>query len=205
MGAPVGHGYVLIACAAAALSPATSAFAETPDRPVEAVWKPQRITFAYHGYSTFYSCGSLEDKLEAILESLGAREDLRVSGYACDEQIAAARFQIVFNSPVEATPENVSALTDYDARDALIARTRGETLANAPDLVRFQAVWKTVSFARDRNLRLQAGDCEFVQQLRRQILPRMSVRIVSDRVRCSSAFGAVGPPRLTVSALVPSD
>jgi hypothetical protein len=195
--------YALAVCAAAMFLPAANAFSQESDGLVEAVWKPQRVNFAYQGYSTFYSCSSLEEKLEAILISMGAREDLRVSGYGCDEQIGVARFQIVFNSPIEATPENLTALTDYDAHESLIARTRGEALASAADLERFPAVWKTVSIARDRDLNLGSGDCELVQQLRRQILPRMSVRIVTDRVRCSSAFGNIGPPRLTVSALVP--
>jgi hypothetical protein len=54
-------------------------------------------------------------------------------------------------------------------------------------------------------MRLERGDCELVQQLRRQILTRMSVHIVKDNVRCSASMGNVGPPRLTVSALVPAD
>jgi len=54
-------------------------------------------------------------------------------------------------------------------------------------------------------MRLERGDCELVQQLQRQILPRMSVHIVKDNVRCSSSTGNIGPPRLTVSALVPAD
>jgi len=84
----------------------------------------------------------------------------------------------------------------------LIARTRGETLVSAEDLPRLRAAWKTVSFARDRGMRLAPADCELVRQLRRQVLPHMSLRIVSDNVRCSQ-FGNISAPRLTVSALVP--
>ena len=189
---------------AALLSSAFAAAETSSDSGVDAVWKPQRLAFEYRGYSTLYNCRSLERKLHDILLSIGAREDLRVSGYACDEQISVASFEIVFHSPVEATPENVLALTTYDSQDELIARARGETLASAADLPRFPAVWKTVSFARDRELKLQPGDCELMQQVRRQILTRMSVRIVADRILCSPAFGNIGPPRLTVSALVPA-
>ncbi|MGH8174878.1 MAG: hypothetical protein ACREV5_01285 [Steroidobacter sp.] len=200
----MARGCLLIACVATVLAPTTGALAEVVDPIVDAVWKPQRVNFEYRGYGTLYTCGSLEDKLEAILERIGAREDLRVGGYACDDQIGIARFHIDFNSPVEATPDNIRALTAYDARDVLIARARAETLASPEDLAHFPAIWKTVSFARDRKLKLQAGDCELVRQLRRQVLSRMSVRIVTDRVHCSSAFGNIGPPRLTVSALVPA-
>ncbi|HEX4970860.1 MAG TPA: hypothetical protein VFV69_07365 [Steroidobacteraceae bacterium] len=169
---------------------------------VEAVWKPQRIDFVYRGYSTLYSCGGLQDKLEKILATVGARDHVELRAYSCDDALSIARFQIALASPVEATPENVQELTTYDARDELIARVRGERLARAEDLPRFPAVWKTISFARSREMRLEPGDCELVQELRRHVLPRMSVQIVSDRVRCS-AFGNIGKPQLTVSALVP--
>jgi hypothetical protein len=170
---------------------------------VDAIWKPQRMNFVYRGYSTLYSCGGLQDKLEKILTTVGARGgSIQLRAYSCDDAQATARFQIVLTSPVEATPENVEQLTTYDAHDALIARVRGEQLPSAEDLPRFPAVWKTISFARSREMRLAPGDCELVLQLRRHILPRMAVHIVNDQVRCSQ-FGNIGKPRLTVSALVP--
>ena len=183
---------------------ASVANAQSPadDAVVQAVWKPQRMNFVYRGYSTLYSCRSLQQKLEKILMSVGARGGIELRTYSCDDELAIARFQIALTSPVEATPENVQELTTYDARDELIARVRGERLARAEDLPRFPAVWKTISFARSREMRLEPGDCELVQELRRHVLPRMSVQIVSDRVRCS-AFGNIGKPQLTVSALVP--
>jgi hypothetical protein len=171
---------------------------------VEAVWKPQRINFVYRGYSTLYSCSGLQDKLEKILTTVGARDHVELRAYSCDDVLSIARFQIALASPVEATPENVQELTTYDARDELLARARGEQLASAEDLPRFPAVWKTISFARSREMRLEPGDCELVQQLRRHVLPRMSVQIVSDRVQCS-AFGNISRPQLTVSALVPAE
>jgi hypothetical protein len=179
-----------------------SAQVQSDEAVVEAVWKAQRMNFVYHGYSTLYSCRSLQDKLETILMTVGARGGIQMRTYSCNDELATARFQIVLTSPVEATPENVQALTTYDSQDELIARVRGERLASAEDVVRFPAVWKTISFARSREMRLAPGDCELVQQLRRHILPRMSVQIVNDQVRCSS-FGNIGKPRLTVSALVP--
>jgi hypothetical protein len=169
---------------------------------VEAVWKPQRMNFVYRGYSTLYSCSSLQQKLEKILMTVGARGGIELRTYACDDQLSVARFQIVLTSPVAATPENVQELTTYDSRDQLIARVHGERLAKAEDLPRFPAVWKTISFARSREMKLAPGDCELVRELRRHILPRMSVQIVSDQVRCSP-FGNIGKPQLTVSALVP--
>lgn len=192
----VAIAYITIASTAAADTPADG---ET----VVAVWKPQQMNFEYRGYSTSYSCRGLENKLELILRTVGAREDVQLQGYACDEQIGIARFQILLQSPVVATEENLRELTTHDAKDELVARVNDEQMPTVADLPRFPAVWKTVSFARDRRMRLERGDCELVQQLRRQILPRMSVHIIKDDVRCSTSIGNIGPPRLTVSALVP--
>lgn len=169
---------------------------------VEAVWKPQRMNFVYRGYSTLYSCRGLQDKLQKILTTVGARGRIELRTYSCDDELAIARFQIALTSPVEATPENLEQLTTYDSRDELVSRVRGELLASAEDLPRFPAVWKTISFARSRQMKLAPGDCELVLQLRRHILPRLAVQIVKDQVRCSE-FGNIGKPQLTVSALVP--
>jgi hypothetical protein len=205
MGKMKGSGrWVDFAGAAVLLLAASVASAQSQaDEPVvEAVWKPQRMNFVYRGYSTLYSCHSLQQKLEKILMTVGARGGIELRAYSCDDDLAIARFQIALTSPVEATPQNVEQLTSYDAQDELVARVRGEHLASAEDLQRFPAVWKTVSFARSREMKLAPGDCELVLQLRRHILPRMSVQIVSDQVRCSP-FGNIGKPQLTVSALVP--
>ncbi|MGH8185962.1 MAG: hypothetical protein ACREUC_05325, partial [Steroidobacteraceae bacterium] len=160
--------------------------------------------FVYRGYSTLYSCRSLQHKLGRILLTVGAHGDIALRTYSCDDLTGTARFQIAMESPVEATPENVRELTTHGSQDVLIARMRGEHLPSAEDVPRFPAVWKTVSFARDRRMRLAPGDCELVRALQRQILPRMSVQIVSDGVRCS-VHGNITSPRLVVSALVPAE
>jgi hypothetical protein len=185
------------------LAPA-AVLGNSTDEQVTAVWKAQQMNFEYRGYATMYSCQTLQDKLEIILRTVGARENVRLQSYICSEQLGIARFQIAMQSPVIASEENVRELTSHDSKDQLVARVNGEQLPGPADLERFPAVWKEVSFARNRDMRLERGDCELVQQLRQQILPRMSVRIVNDKTSsCSSAFGNVGSPRLTVSALVP--
>lgn len=184
-----------------AIAPA-AVMANSSDEAVTAVWKAQQVNFEYRGYSTTYSCRSLEEKLQIILRSVGAHESVRLQSYICDQQLGIARFQISMQSPVIASEENIRELTTHDSKDQLVARVKGGQLPGPADLERFPAVWKKVSFARDRDMRLERGDCELVQQLRRQILPHMSVQIVKDNISCSSAFGNITAPRLTVSALV---
>ena len=167
---------------------------------IEAVWKPHELIFEYRGYDTFYTCSGLRDKLGRILRHLGARRPPELRAYDCNDSTGVVRFQVMFESPLEATEKNVRELTTYDSRELLLARTRAESLPTAQDLERFPATWKTVSFANDRKLGLDPGDCQLVQQLRHQILTRMSIQVLRTR-RCS-AFRELSRPGLTVSALV---
>jgi hypothetical protein len=169
---------------------------------VEAVWKVQSLDFAYSGYATVYSCDALREKVRDILQVLGARETMRIRSWGCTDMLTHGRMEITLESPVEATPENVRALTSYDSTQELVARVRNERLDRAEELPRFPATWKTVSM-RDKPLKLGPSDCELVEQLRRDVLPRMSIRVERDRLRCSVAFGNIGQPQLRIAALVP--
>jgi hypothetical protein len=120
----------------------------------------------------------------------------------CTDMVTHGRMEITLESPVVATPENIEALTTYDSKQELVARVRNEHLASAEDVQRFPAAWKTISMTRDRSLKLGPSDCELVEQLRRDVLPHMSIRVDYDRLRCSSVFGNIGQPQLRVAALV---
>jgi hypothetical protein len=186
----------------------SSVAARTPDPPsralqiVEAVWKVQSLTFAYSGYATVYSCDALLAKVRGILQGLGARDTLRIRSMGCTDMVTHGRMEITLESPVVATPESIEALTTYDSKQELVARVRNEHLASAEDVQRFPAAWKTISMTRDRSLKLGPSDCELVEQLRRDVLPHMSIRVEYDRLRCSPVFGNIGQPQLRVAALV---
>ena len=186
----------------------SSVAARTPDPPsralqiVEAVWKVQSLSFAYSGYATVYSCDALLAKVRGILQGLGARDTLRIRSMGCTDMVTHGRMEITLESPVEATPENIEALTTYDSKQELVARVRSEHLASAEDVQRFPATWKTISMSREPGLKLGPSDCELVEQLRRDVLPYMSIRVDYDRLRCSSVFGNIGQPQLRVAALV---
>jgi hypothetical protein len=193
---------VLFSTAAAARPPQTERTEAL--HAVEAVWKTQTLSFVYQGYATIYSCGALRTKLQQILQTLGARDTMKISMWGCSDLAGGGRIQIDMESPVEATPENIRALTTYDSQDVLIARMREERLPVAEDVQRFPAAWKTVSFTRDKTMKLSPGDCELVEHLRRSVLPAMSIRVDYERLQCSAAFGNIGQPQLRVTALVPA-
>jgi hypothetical protein len=173
---------------------------------IEAIWKQQRIVFVYGSVGRYYPCSTLEYKIKMILRRLGAREQLEVRRYACRDLAAQARFEVLIESPVEATLDNIRNLTRYSSEEELIARARGVQLPSASELQRFPAAWESISFHRDRHLHLDSGDCALVQQLRRQIMPNMAIQVTKDinSVDCSEARESLSAPRLSVLALVPT-
>ena len=182
---------------------AASSAAERPaEHNVLAVWKPQTVKFDYRSAGRLYPCDVLEYKIGMILKRLGAHEHLQLKRFSCHDLAGRARFEVVMQSPIEATEENVRTLTDYDSEDELVARVRGVTLPSQAEIETFPAVWATVSFGK---LDLDSGDCALVQQLRRQILPKMAVQVTKDirGVDCSQELTGIRGPRLRVLALVP--
>jgi hypothetical protein len=199
----LGWSVAMVVSALLALSVVRPSLAQTsdPNNVTEAVWRKQDVIFVYRSGTTYYNCSALQDKLRVILMQIGARHDVIVQPHACLDVAGIVHFQVTLHSPVPATEQNVKALTTYDSQDVLAARVRGEQLFTADELPRFAAEWRTVSFARDRKLRLDAADCELVQQLRRQVLSKLAVKVTHE-AHCSIMSRNLGPPRLTVSALV---
>lgn len=185
------------ACACVALFAALAAQgAELTQDPVEAIWKAQRLVFHYRSEGTMYSCDVLAHKTKIILRQLGARDRIELRRVRCRDFAQLAQLEVFMESPVVATSENIRSITHYDSEDVLIARVRGMPLPSPENLERFPAVWQTTTL---RKLPLEGRDCALVQQLRSQILPKMSVQVIKDikRVNCGLAS-----PRLTVLALV---
>jgi hypothetical protein len=183
------------------LLPLASGAAEN-SAPVQATWKTQEIRYSYVGFTTAYDCDAAEDRLKAILRALGAHEQTRVSAQGCTFSRPSRNFFITIttatpvplaDAPKEATPTNTS-------REELLKR-----LGVAADKLdeTFPAEWKTVQLSRDRKLDLEPGDCELMQGLRDHVLPKLSVKIVSDSVQCIPRQVSIQTPELTVSALVP--
>jgi hypothetical protein len=170
--------------------------------PIEAVWKPQRITFVYSGHTTHYTCHTLEQKLKLVLKTLGAHEDMAIDRTSCSD-FTGPRLHVEFRSPVAASIENIRLITTYDAEEVLAARLKNQTLPSAEDLPRFSAVYQEVSFARDRQLKMKAADCEFADHVRRQILPTVDAQVVTNRIFCTPGYPNITPPRLVVSVLLP--
>jgi hypothetical protein len=187
---------------AALLSPAVHADASDPAaKTVQAVWKPVEIKYSYVGFTTAYNCDAFEQKVRNILLRLGAPEQTRVRANGCiDVNRPSRNFFVRINSAAVIPASEAKEPADKATRE-LAERLTGkkDPLKTDP----FPAQWKTVELSRDRRLDLQPGDCELMEGLSKDVLPKLSIKIVSDRVLCTPNNLSITTPELTVSALVP--
>jgi hypothetical protein len=181
---------------------AAPALARDDNPNIEAIWLPQVVNFTYQTDDNFYTCRSLWQKITGILAHLGARRTAPVDRISCDDFAHTVRLQIALESPAEATPANLLAMTDYDSEDLLVARLRGKQLPSAGDIPRFPAAWTTRSL-RSADMDLTAGDCDLVHQLRKQVLPKLSVQVLNEPARCLPVLSRGGSlrPKMKVRAL----
>lgn len=199
-------GKILASCAVLAamlVSPASMGAekaAPDPTQTVSAVTKTQDIDFYYQSFTTYYSCHSLEDRVRQLLIALGADKDMKVRVTSCfgNEIARFPHVRIQLSSPVEATPEVLAELEKTRSTRELTARVRGEAMVEPT--AQYPAYWKPVSLSRG-SYRLEPGDCELVDQLKRKVLPKLAVRIVEDGLSCSPNQVSLGQPRLEVEAL----
>ena len=189
---------VLLVCGAATR---VAGAAASPDNVVPAMWKVQRIDFPYQGFTTSYDCRSLEDKVESILETLGAHPDTRATVSGCEfDRVSRSLFlRITTATPVEATPEYKQEIAKDKSRQELLARLGRKSKIDTEE---FPAMWKRVELSRDRKLDLAPGDCELLEALRDRAFPKMSIKVVDDAVRCTPNQLGLSTPTLTVEALV---
>ncbi len=196
---------VFAAAALAVLGSTSHALAQDKEpEPVQAIWKPQEFTFYYQSFTTFYSCESLEAKLEQILRLVGAYAEVRVREVDCGRgPVRAPRAEIRLISPVEATPEAIAEVKKDASKRELVARISGER-AKAVDLAeQFPAQWKQVTIGQGRaTSSLGSGDCELLEQVRRRILPKLAVRVIKDNTPCPPNPGTLTRPSIVVEALI---
>jgi len=168
--------------------------------PVQSVWKPVEIKYSYVGFTTAYDCDSFESKVKSILLRLGAAPQTQVQANGCINTRPSRNF---FVTVTTATPIPASEAKEpaNKATKELAERLTGkkDPLQTDP----FPAQWQTVDLARDRKLNLEPGDCELMEGLKKEVLPKLSVRVISDRVTCTPHDLSIQTPQLTVSALVP--
>jgi hypothetical protein len=198
----LGRAALATVAAVVLCKPALSAEtqADVPPKEVQAIWKSQELSFYFQSFTTFYACRSLEDRVRMLLVELGADKSIKVRSTSCfgNEIARLPHLRINVTSPIEATPEALAELEKSRSTRELTARVRGERMAEGTE--QFPAYWKPVSLSRG-SLRLEPGDCELIDQLKRHVLPKLSIRLVKDNVSCSPNQVSMSQPRLEVEAL----
>jgi hypothetical protein len=175
------------------------------DTPITAIYKIERIEFAYKSPNIRYACESLQKRTRQILEAVGAYPKMVVEVKNCQrqEQVRHAEMVVTFAMPVEATEENIRAMVDFDSRDELVARVRKEHLPSAEDVQRFPATWRSVTLSGSAPLKLAAGDCDLLRVMRDEVFPRLNVRVVGSGMNCGAGPDTRIMPRIRVYALMP--
>jgi len=165
---------------------------------VNAVWAEHEFMFTYFGRGTYYSCDGLANKIEYILEALGARSEPRVI-VGCTEgpgiqQIPTARIKVAV--PTEATPELLAAIEADRSKRELVSRVQGSNAVVDVATAQFPAQRQVVEFVGRRKDHIEDGDCELLEQLLPQVLEPLGVRAApgSSQLMCTprqSQFGSV--------------
>jgi hypothetical protein len=192
-------GRALVALTAG-LGLATGASASSvPNEGITAVWKVQQVALRFSSFDVMYPCGALQSKIASILQPI-VMDQLTKIGIRCyGAGGTMATANILIASPVEATPENLQALTTFDARTQLVARMRSVELPSEQDIPRFAARWSHLHLSRTQGLNLGPADCELIRSIRDQVLPHLAVRVKHSTSVCDG----LRRPVLEVEALLP--
>jgi len=163
---------------------------------IEAIWRVQRLPFEYQSLNTYYSCESLQQKVRAILQLVGAHESVVTKANCATFPSKHIRMQILVATPVPATEENVRAATTFDAKDELLAQLRQVALPTPTDIERFPARWRT------RRLSLARGDCDLLRGMHEQVFPKLEVRVTSKaKLNCGGGT-TMSRPNVQYEALI---
>ena len=157
-------------------TPQPASASASADEP--AVWVPKEVIFNYREFTTRYSCDGLQERVKALLRSLGAGSDMQVSGFGCTrlagpDPLANVRIKINVLQPAQGQAEHTVA-----------------------------AHWQTVNLPPESDPIQRAADCELVQQFRQLVLPLFTARDVVGNTTCEPRTIVPGSTGLKVQVLV---
>jgi len=191
----LGSVMALTLCAAASGEPSREDVSH-------AVWRQQEISFVYQGYITRYSCDALQLKVQQVLAALAVHDSTTIRPTGCSmigatSQIASMQISVV----------SAAALTE-ETRAEIAARSGQQELLNMLGVrqelgQQFPAQWREIDVA--RQLKFEAGDCEFLRQFGDQVLSRLAVKVIAAEGPCATAPPRFKQARLKIQALTPID
>lgn len=156
------------------------------DDEIEAIWHVQSLPFNFRGGSLHFSCSTFQNKLQAILEAVGAHPYMIVQA-SCNPSAVVGRVdaRIALATPVPATPENIAAATKYDSRRELVARIRKTPLPSPAAIEKFSAVYRTIVLEDVKGLHLEPLDCQLLIAIKEQLLPKLNIEVEKSPTLCA--------------------
>jgi len=152
---------------------------------VAAVWVPKHVQFLYQGFTTYYSCDGLRDKIRTMLEKLGA-QDLKVREYACVNPSGPSLFP-----GVQVT---MRVLVPASSAEAAKEKNAGPPV---------QAQWKQVVLMPQDAPIDEQGNCELIEQFKETFLPLFTTRHIKYESTCIPHEVTLGT-HLSAEVLVPA-
>ncbi len=156
----------------ASISPAIA----TPASDMPAVWFSHAIIVDLDNLPKRYTCDELWYRFRAVLLSIGARPDLQITPYHCDERSPSVELQFSLPHAIESGQRQ---LADLRAADNSITLEPGQPTP------------------------LDSADCELMRQVKDELFPELPVHIVSFHLSCAAPQTAHHHFKLTLQALTP--
>ena len=173
------------------------------DETTQAIWKPIDTVFTYSGFTSYYSCDGLADRVRDVLRQLGAR-NLRVYGLGCGPSsigpTVIPSVRIMGEIPVAATPEAMMEVAK--AREQHIKGDNTAKTGSAPP-GEFTAIRHTVTLSNRRDVGIETGDCELLEQLKGRLFPEIGVKVISANLHCTPHQVDIATKTVEVETLTP--
>ncbi len=151
---------------------------------VNARWEPQQLKFHFSGFGVAYSCDGIRSKVKKLLRHFGAHHEVRVAGSCGGDRRRPQPFFnmfLAFSIPVPvAAGEQVP----------------GET---------FSAEYQELVVGYNKPRYLDYGDCELVEQFRREVLPLFVANGYDTGLSCVPGQRNLGGIAMRLNVLRPID
>jgi hypothetical protein len=151
---------------------ASHAANQTADTPaaatVPSTWQHHKVRLNYTGFTAFYTCDGLEDRVRQILLHFGARKDLKVFASGCSRGL---------NAPSR------NAWVDADFY-ALAPVTAAGAAADSATAGAVKAQWTALELTPQRPDFMGSGDCELIAEMKDLMIKNFSLRGLEYRTSC---------------------
>jgi hypothetical protein len=164
------------------LAASATAGAATAEHSQPAIWAAHSVIVDLRNLPQRYTCDELWYKFKGVLTTLGARPDMKIIPYRCERALGAGGYspkvQLDFAVP--------RLVNDKNARwaDMQVSRKSIRLEAGTPG-------------------RIDAHDCELLNQIRSTLLHYLGATVTEFNLACQAPQSLQSPFGITVTALIP--